>query len=229
MESEESGVSQKTIIIADDHPVVRKSLRIEIEKDQNFKVIAEASNGEEVIELVREFVPNAVIMDIGMPVINGIEATRRIKELYPDIIVMVLTVHDDIRYVTGILESGADGYLTKNSPLEDVVQALRSILSGRTVLSSEIYKKIIQYAMRKNIKLGRIEGKKNLSNRELEVLNKLAKGMGNKQIADELNINIRTVKTHIVDIFGKLGVFTRTEAVTTALRAGLIKLDNLDE
>ena len=229
MESDEHSAKQKTIIIADDHPVVRKSLRIEIEKDKDFKVIAEASNGKEVIELAQELVPNAVIMDIGMPITNGIEATKRIKELYPDIIVMVLTVHDDIRYITGILESGADGYLTKNSALEDVVQALRSIIAGRTVLTSEIYKKVIQYTMKKSGRLSRIESKKNLSNRELEVVYKLAGGMGNQQIADELNINIRTVKTHIVDIFTKLGVSSRTEAVTTALRAGLIKLDDLDK
>jgi DNA-binding NarL/FixJ family response regulator len=216
-----------TVLIADDHPVVRKSLKHEIENENDFEVLAEACDGEEAIKLVIELKPEVVIMDISMPKMNGIEATRQIKKLYPDILVMVLTVHDDIRHIMGILESGADGYLTKNTILEDVIVSLRSLVSGNTVISTEIYRQVIKYTLRKSVS-STLNKDIALSPRETEILLLLSKGLGNKQISDELDINIRTVKSHIVDIFDKLKVYNRTEAVTTALRLGLIKLDNLD-
>jgi two-component system, NarL family, response regulator LiaR len=216
----------RTVIIADDHPVVRRSLRNEIENEVDFRVVAEACDGEEAVKLANDLKPDVVIMDIAMPKMNGIEATRQIKKLYPQTLVMVLTVHDDIHHILGIMESGADGYLTKNTLLEDVIVSLRSIIAGKTVMSAEVYRQVLQYALRKRNNPIQIDKEITLSPREREILQLLSKGLGNKQISDELNLSMRTVKSHIVDIFDKLKVFNRTEAVTTALRIGLIKLED---
>ncbi len=216
----------RTVIIADDHPVVRRSLRNEIENEIDFRVVAEACDGEEAVKLVTDLKPDVVIMDIAMPKMNGIEATRQIKKLYPQTLVMVLTVHDDIHHILGILESGADGYLTKNTLLEDVIISLRSLIAGKTVMSAEVYRQVLQYALRKRNNPIRVDKEITLSPRETEILQLLSKGLGNKQISEELDLSMRTVKSHIVDIFDKLKVFNRTEAVTTALRIGLIKLED---
>jgi two-component system, NarL family, response regulator LiaR len=215
-----------TIVLADDHPVVRKSLKHAIENEVDFRVIAEACDGEEAVKLVTDLNPEVVIMDIAMPKMNGIEATRQIKKMYPDILVLVLTVHDDIRHIMGILESGADGYLTKNTLLEDVIVSLRSLVSGKTVMSPEIYRQVLQCALHKRTSTVTIDKEVTLSPRESEILRLMSRGLGNKEISDELRINIRTVKGHIVDIFDKLRVNNRTEAVTTALRMGLINLND---
>ena len=225
----DTGVSRKTsIILADDHPVVRKALRNDLEKEADFIVLAEASDGEEAVRLVSELKPDIVIMDIGMPKINGIEATRRIKANYPDIIIMVLTVYDDVEHILGILEAGADGYLTKNILVEDIIKSIRSAVAGETVLSPQVFQHVLKYALRHSIKPLRLDTGLKLTSRELEVLKLIAKGISNKEIATELNISSRTVKSHMVDIFRKLNVSSRTEAVISSLRMGLINIDDIN-
>jgi NarL family two-component system response regulator LiaR len=216
-----------TIILADDHPIVRQALRNEIEKEADFQVLAEAVDGEEAVSLVTELRPNVVIMDIGMPRLNGIEATRQIKCIYHDTMVLVLTVYDDIEHILEILESGADGYLTKNVMAEEIVQAVRSIIGGEIVLSPEVFGQVLKYALRHNIKPLTLDTGTKLTVREQEILILIAQGMSNKQIAEKLEVGIRTVKSHLVDIYTKLKVFSRTEAVMTSLRAGFFKLDDL--
>jgi NarL family two-component system response regulator LiaR len=216
-----------TIIVADDHPVVRKALRNELDKENGFQVTAEASDGEEAVRLVTELEPTVVIMDIGMPKINGIEATRQIKAKCPDTIVLVLTIYDDIEHVLEILKSGADGYLTKSVLVEEIVQAVRSVAAGEIVLSPEVFHQVLKYALRHNIKPAFLDTRIKLTVRELEILKALAWGLNNRQIAEDLNLGIRTVKSHLVDIFSKLNVSSRTEAVITGLRAGFISIDDL--
>jgi NarL family two-component system response regulator LiaR len=216
-----------TIILADDHPVVRKALRNEIEKEADFQILAEAVDGEEAVSLVTELKPNVVIMDIGMPKLNGIEATRQIKRIYHDTMVLVLTIYDDIEHILEILDSGADGYLTKNVLVEEIVQAVRSVIGGEIVLSPEVFRQVLKYALRHNIKPLTLDTRTKLTVREQEILILIAQGMSNKQIAQKLGVGIRTVKSHIVDIYTKLKVFSRTEAVMTSLRAGFFKLDDL--
>jgi NarL family two-component system response regulator LiaR len=220
--------SNKTsIILADDHPVVRKALRNDLEKEADFIVLAEAFDGEEAVRLASQLTPDVVIMDIGMPNLNGIEATRQIKASNPDIIVLVLTVYDDIEHILGILESGADGYLTKNILVEDIVQSIRSVVAGETVLSPQVFKHVLKYALRHSTKPLRLDTGVKLTTREIEVLKLIAEGISNKEIADELSISSRTVKSHMVDIFRKLNVSSRTEAVITSLRIGFINVDDI--
>lgn len=226
LENQES--TKTTIILADDHPVVRKALRNDLEKEVDFTVMAEAGDGEEAVKLVSELIPDVVIMDIGMPKLNGIEATRQIKATYPDIIVLVLTVYDDIEHILAILESGADGYLTKSILVEDIIKSIRSVVAGEAVLSPQVFQQVLKYALRHSTKPLRLDTGVKLTSRELEILQLIAKGISNKEIAGVLKISTRTVKSHMVDIFRKLNVSSRTEAVITSLRIGFITIDDID-
>lgn len=216
-----------SIILADDHPIVRKALRNDLEKEADFVILAEAGDGEEAIRLVSELTPDVVIMDIGMPKINGIEATRQIKSAYPDTIILVLTVYDDTEHILGILESGADGYLTKNILVEDIIKSIRAVVAGEAVLSPQVFQQVLKYALRHSTKPVRLDTGVKLTTRELEILRLIAKGISNKEIANEINISSRTVKSHMVDIFRKLNVSSRTEAVITSLRIGFINIRDI--
>jgi DNA-binding NarL/FixJ family response regulator len=216
----------KTIIV-DDHPLVCQALKDEFAKEAQFVIVAEANDGLEGVKLVTELKPDVVIMDIGLPKLNGIEATRQIKTAFPDIFVMILTVHDDIEHILGILESGADGYLTKNILVEDIVQSVRLMVAGEKVLSPQIFRQVLKYALRYNTKPKSKNTTVNLTSREITILGLLAKGLSNKEIADQMGMGSRTVKSYLVDVFSKLNVRSRTAAVITGLQAGLFKLDDL--
>ncbi len=217
-----------TIMLADDHPLLRQALRSVLEKQTDFEIIAEASDGEEAVRLAVELVPNVVIMDIGMPKLNGLEATRQIKARCPSIAILVLTVHDDSEHILSILEAGAAGYLTKSVFGEEVIHAVHGVVAGETVLSASISRQIIKHALRhitKPLPLG--TGEK-ITGRELEILRLAASGIGNRDIAQRLDLSERTVKGYLAGIFSKLNVSSRTEAVICALRAGFFTLDDLD-
>lgn len=217
-----------SVVLADDHPVVIKSLKNELERESGFRVVGEANNGEQAVELVLRLTPRVVLMDIGMPKVNGIEATKIIKSRLPDTIVLVLTVYDDIEHILGILESGADGYLTKNISVEQIINSMRLAVAGETVLSPQIFKQVLKYALRYITKPLVINDGTRLTPREQEILKMVAKGLSNKEIADAANLGSRTVKSHLVDIFTKLKVNSRTEAVIIGMRAGFIKLNDLE-
>lgn len=221
--------NRTNILIVDDHPLVCKAVRNELLEDGHFNVVAEAHNGLDAVRLAIKLKPDIVIMDIGLPELNGIEAIRKIKTANPDTIVLVLTVYEDIEHILGILESGADGYLTKNIMIEDIVQSVRLAVAGEAVLSHDVFQKVVKYAIRNNVKPLDSNLTIKLTTRELEILNLLSKGLSNKEIADTLKLKIRTVKSHLVVIFSKLNVMSRTEAVTFGLRSGLIKIGNMDE
>ncbi len=217
-----------TIMLADDHPLLRQALRNVLETQTDFEIIAEASDGEEAVRLAVELIPNVVIMDIGMPKLNGLEATRQIKAKCPGIAILVLTVHDDSEHILSILEAGAAGYLTKSVFGEEVIHAVRGVVAGEAVLSASVSQQIIKYALRhvvtKRLPLDTVE---RITARELEILRLAAMGMSNKDIAQKLNLSERTVKGYLAEIFSKLNVGSRTEAVITALRAGALTLDDL--
>ena len=214
-----------TIMLADDHPLVRKALRDVLEKQADFEIVAEAGDGEEAIKIATELVPDVVLMDITMPELNGIEATRQIKAKCPNIAVLVLTVHDDSEHILGILEAGAAGYLTKRVFGEEVIHAIHSVVAGETVLSAEIFQQILKHAMRYATKPITVAVGEKLTVREIEILNWAAKGKSNKDIAAELNLSQATIKSYLSDIFAKLEVASRTEAVIIGLRAGILTLE----
>lgn len=216
-----------TIMLADDHPLIRKALRDELENQPDFEIVAEVADGEDAVKIATEIVPDVAIMDISMPKMNGIEATRQIKAKCPSIAVLVLTVHDETEHILSILEAGAAGYLIKTVFGEEVVQAVRGVITGETVLSPEIFQRIIKSALRhvrKPILLG--AGEK-ITTREQEVLGLAARGMSNRDIARKLDLSEYTVKSYLVEIFSKLNVGSRTEAVITALQAGILTLNDL--
>lgn len=214
-----------TIMLVDDHPLVRKALRDVLEKQADFEIVAEAGDGEEAVKIATELVPDVVLMDITMPKLNGIEATRQIKAKCSNIAVLVLTVHDDSEHILGILEAGAAGYLTKRVFGEEVIHAIHSVVAGETVLSAEIFQQILKHAMRYATKPITIAVGEKLTVREIEILNWAAKGKSNKDIAAELNLSQATIKSYLSDIFTKLEVASRTEAVIIGLRAGILTLE----
>lgn len=215
-------------MLADDHPLLRQALREVLEKQPDIEVIAEAGDGEEAVGFATELVPDVVIMDISMPNLNGLEATRRIKACCPAIGVLVLTVHSDSEHILSILQAGAGGYLTKSVYGDEVVHAVRALVSGETVLSQSVSQEIFKYAFRHTIKPRTLDADNELSARELEVLNLTAKGISNKEIALRLGLSLRTVKAYLAELFLKLNVASRTEAVIISLKKGIITLNDLE-
>lgn len=220
--------AKTTIVLADDHPLLRKALRDVLEKEDDFQIVAEAGDGEEAVRLVRDLLPNVVIMDISMPNLDGLAATRQIKAGFPGVAVLVLTVHTDDECILEILQAGAAGYLIKSVFGDEVVQAVRAISAGEMVLSSSIGQRLLKQAARYPTRPLLLEAGEKMSARELEVLKLTARGMANKDIALRLGIKQRTVKGHLADIFSKLRVASRTEAVITGLRSGFLSMDDIE-
>jgi two-component system, NarL family, response regulator LiaR len=216
-----------TVLLVDDHPLLRQALKDVLVKVPDFNVVGEAYDGEQAIALADRLKPQIVIMDISMPKINGLEATRRIKASHPEIAVLVFTVHTEDEYILQILQAGAAGYLIKNVFGEEVVQAIRAIASGDMVLSPQIGQHLIKHAAKFPTKPVELEYGEKLSTRELEILKLTAQGKSNKDIAELLGLNLRTVKGHLTEIFSKLRVSSRTEAVITGLRSGILSYDDI--
>ena len=214
------------MLIADDHPLLREAMRNAFEKHQDFVVLGEASDGEEAVRLASELKPDVVIMDIVMPKLNGIEATKQIRKISPTTAVVILTAYDDDRYVIGLLEAGAAGYLLKSASSQVMVEAVRAVHGGESVLHPSIIAKILKYGVLMRGGGGEQKGGEQLSSRELEVLKLAAKGMRNQDIGKELFLSVRTVKAHLSNIFNKIGVASRTEAIVKAVREGWLTLED---
>ena len=213
-----------TVFLAEDHTVVREGLRDLISREADMDVVGEAGDGEETVRLVQDLKPNIILMDIAMPGLNGIEATRRIKEILPRTCVLVLTAYDNPEFVSAVIEAGAVGYLLKNVRGKELTNAIRTAYSGESVLHPTIAKAIFARLRSPQEKPSQEKGEV-LSERELQVLQLGAEGLGNKQIASALTIGTRTVQTHWRNIFDKLGVCSRTEAIVHCLRKGWLTLD----
>ena len=212
------------ILIADDHPLLREALRHALDREKDVEVIAEASDGEEAVKLASELKPDVVVMDIVMPKLNGIEATKKIKEIAPNIAILILTAYDDEEYVLGLLDAGAAGYLLKSARGRDLVEAIRAIRSGESVLHPNIIAKLLKRAM-----TAPVEEHKHtelFSERELQILKLVALGRSNKGIAGELFLSERTVKAHLTNIFNKLNVASRSEAIVKGLKWELVTLED---
>ena len=216
------------ILLADDHPLLRQALRIVIEKEPDFSIVAEASDGEEAIKLAMSLVPDVVIMDISMPKINGIEATKQIKAACPRVAILVLTVHSELEYVFSMVRAGADGYLTKAIYGDEVVNAIRAVMHRETVLNSSVWQQIVKRISELYTEPVALETGDKLNYRELQVLRLAAQGASNKEIARKLNLSTRTVKAYLGDIFLKLNVSSRTGAVVESLRKGILTMQDLE-
>ncbi len=214
------------VLLADDHSLLREAMRNCIDHQEDMEVVGEASNGEEAVELSSEVRPDIVIMDIVMPKLNGIEATKQIKGMNPAVAVLILTAYDDDRYILGLLEAGAAGYLLKSARGRDVVEAVRTISRGESVLHPTVIAKLLKHALQVELEPGRPEGGESLSTREMEIMKLASRGMSNKDVAEELCLTVRTVKAHLSNIFSKLGVASRTEAILKGLREGWLTLDD---
>jgi NarL family two-component system response regulator LiaR len=214
------------ILLADDHVVVREGTRELLEREEDLEVVAEAGDGEEAIRLASSQRPDVAIMDIAMPRLNGIEATRRIKAINPTTAVLVLTAYDDDQYVFALLEAGAAGYLLKDVHTDELIKAIRAVYAGESVLHPAIARKVVNRFARPTDQPREESTLDQLTERELEVLKLAAKGMTNRQIADELVLSIHTVQAHLSNTFGKLGVGSRTEAVLYGLRKGWLTLED---
>ena len=205
------------ILIADDHPVVRDGLRGMLESQADFEVVGEAEDGAQAIQLVEELGPDIVLMDLRMPQVDGVTATREIKRSQPETQILVLTTYDSDADILPAIEAGATGYLLKDSSREELYKAIQATARGETVLAPTVAARLVGRM--------RAPAEEKLSSRELEVLQLVAEGASNKDIASRLHISQATVKSHLIHIFGKLGVSDRTAAVTIALQRGIMRLE----
>jgi DNA-binding NarL/FixJ family response regulator len=215
------------VVLAEDHALVRQGTRRILEDSGRITVVAEAASGLEAVAAVERCDPDVAIVDIGMPGLNGIEATRRIKLSRPQVGVLALTVHDDDQYIFALLDAGAAGYLLKDVEGAQLVQAVAAVHAGESVLHPAITRKVLE----------RLAGRSDqppepaacaLTDREHEVLARAATGLPNKDIARALDISVRTVETHLSRVFGKLKVGSRTEAVLHGLRQGWFDIDAVE-
>ncbi len=219
-------MKQKTkVLIADDHALLRESMRNLLDRQDDIEVIGEACDGEEAIKLSAKLKPDIAVMDIVMPKLNGIEASKEIKKVSPSTAILILTAYDDAQYVMGLLEAGAAGYLLKSARGRDVVAAIRAVREGESVLHPSIIAMLLKRALGLSAEDNKAKGRENLTEREIEVLKLAATGMSNKEIAEKLSVTVRTVKAHISNVFAKMDVASRTEAILKAMREGWLELD----
>ena len=210
------------VLIADDHGVVRQGLTMYLKLDEELEVVGEASNGEEALYMARDLQPDVVLMDVLMPVMDGIEATEKIKAELPEVEVVALTSVLDDGAVTGAVRAGAMGYLLKNTKPRELCRAIKGAAAGQVQLDPEAAARLMR-------EMRAPEKPEALTARETEVLGLLARGQANKQIARELFVEEKTVKAHVSSILRKLGVSSRTQAALYAVRTGLVSIDELNE
>ncbi|MBI4216094.1 MAG: response regulator transcription factor [Chloroflexi bacterium] len=201
---------------------MREGLRLILEAQRDFQVVAEATNGEEVVEKAREMAPDVILMDVTMPKRNGIEATRLILQEHPTIQVLALTVHDNYDYLYQALEAGASGYILKGATSEELALAVKAVHGGGIYLSPKMAKWVVNEFLDRAGRGGGRKGSGDLSPREREVLKLIAVGRTNKEIANLLHLSPSTVQTHRARVMEKLGLHTRSELVHYALRRGIV-------
>jgi DNA-binding NarL/FixJ family response regulator len=212
------------VLIADDHKIVREGLRALIEKHETMEVVAEAENGLEAVRLVRKLQPDVVIMDLGMPEMNGIEATREVTAHNPKIKVIALSMHSDKRFVLQMIKAGASGYLLKDSAFEELITAIKTVVSNKSYLSPKITDVVIKDYLQ-TLSKGDMSAFSVLTVREREVLQLLAEGRSTKEIAGSLNVSVKTVESHRQQVMEKLNIHSVAELTKYAIREGLTSLE----
>ncbi len=210
------------ILVADDHGVVRKGLRLILERHDGFEVIGEAADGREAIRLAEKLAPDIVIIDVGMPQLNGIDATAQILHRDPKLGIIILSMHSDEGYIVRALSAGAKGYLLKESAEEDLVQAVRIVAQGRPFFSPKITQTLLDDYVRQLRQKGLQDSYDLLTDREKEVLQLIAEGKSNKEVAAILDLSVYTVETHRTNLMQKLNLHNTAEIVLYAVRKKII-------
>jgi len=221
-------MSKRTrVLIVDDHRVVREGLSAILETKDDIQIIGEAQDGGEAVEKARALLPDVILMDVSMPGMSGVEATRLIKREFPHMAVVALTMYEEHQYIFDLVRAGATGYLLKDSDSAQIVAAIRAVSKGESLIHPSVASKILaEFSL-----LSEGRGKKrafldhDLSDREITVLRLVAEGKTNKEIANVLDLSEKTVKNHVRNIFHKLQVYDRTQAAILAIRKGIIELD----
>lgn len=214
-----------TVVIVDDHPIVRAGMRAILEAEADINILGEGSSGADALKLVDDLHPNVLVLDVQLPDLNGLEVTRRLRAQGRKTAVLILTVHDDQETIFGLLESGAVGYVLKDEALETLVSAVRAAACGESWFSPKIASQVMRRAV-SHLRVEPAEIQCPLTLREVEMLRLLARGLDNTAIARELVITKRTVQNHISNIYRKLGVASRTEAMLYAIRRGLAQVSS---
>jgi DNA-binding NarL/FixJ family response regulator len=212
------------IILADDHQIVRQGLRILLEAETDMQIVAEADNGRKVLKLAQELLPDIIIMDLSMPELNGIEATRQILSGAPEVKVIALSMHSDSLFVLNMIKSGASGYLLKDCALEELVKAIRAVVDDKTYLSPGVSDIVIRDFVT-GWQTTNSSAFSVLSPREREVLQLMAEGRSTNQIADGLCVSVKTVEAHRKQVMTKLGIHSVAELTKYAIRQGLTSLE----
>jgi DNA-binding NarL/FixJ family response regulator len=213
-----------TIVLADDHHVVRQGLRVLLEGQPDFQLVGEAGDGLEAVQLTERLKPDVLIIDLMMPSLNGLEATRQLGQRSPHTRVVILSMHANEAYVLEALRNGAAGYVLKDSSAADLVHAVREVVAGRRYLSSPLSERAIAAYIQKASDVA-LDPYEMLTNREREVLHLAAEGYTNAEIADQLSISPRTAETHRANLMHKLGLRTQTDLIRYALRRGILPME----
>ncbi|MGZ2372002.1 response regulator [Ancylomarina sp. YFZ004] len=215
----------QTILLVDDHEIIIDGIKAMLEKEKDIKIVGEANNGIEAIEKVQSLKPDIVLMDISMPELNGIEATKSIKKEYQDTKILMLTQHESKEYVLQVMKAGADGYLLKNSKKEELLNAINAVTSGKKHLGNRISALMLDEILDDSVKDNDNEKpEQNLTKREIEIIKLLANDLSNHQVSDELNISLRTVETHRRNLMQKLNLKSAVALVRFAIKHNMIDL-----
>jgi two-component system response regulator DegU len=217
-----------TVAIVDDHPIVRAGMRAVLELADDIVVVADGENGSEALQLVEEYVPDVLVLDINLPDRSGIDVTRQLQSQNLSTAILILTAHDDSREIFELLEYGVIGYVLKDEALETLANAVRAAASGKSWLSPAVASRVVKRAVNQRTNMGQdalvTPTNADLTPREYQILSLLAEGLDNTAIAKRLTVTKRTVQNHISNIYGKLGVTSRTEAMLYAIRGGLAQI-----
>jgi len=212
------------VLLADDHQIFRDGLRALIDREDGMEVVAEAENGRQAVKLAQAHAPNVIIMDVSMPDMNGIEATRKITSVTPNAKLIALSMHSDRRYVLGMLEAGAAGYLLKDCTFEELAGAIRNVAQGNTYLSPKIADVVVKGYLSKGARSSP-DGQSLLTAREREILQLIAEGLSTKEISTHICLSVKTVETHRRNIMEKLNIRSIAELTKYSIREGLVALD----
>jgi len=218
-------MSQKIgILIADDHTLLRNGIRSLLEDEPDMIIVGEANDGREAVRLAAQLKPNVVLMDIAMPLLNGLEATRQIKREHPEINVLVLTMYDHEEYFRQMLEVGASGYIIKRAAANELVAAIRAVYNGEAILSPVITRLLLEDYLNRDSFTKEEDDPKALSSRESEVLQLIAEGKTSREIAEILNLSVKTVQSHRTNLMQKLGLHDRGDLIKYAIQKKIIEL-----